>query len=50
MLISLGREEVESILAEVGAIVIKDEICNHEYRFGTAIIEELFPSAGKILH
>lgn len=50
MLVSLGRAEVESILAEHGKIVIRDDICNHEYRFGTDIIEELFPSAGKTLH
>lgn len=50
MLISLGRGEVESILAEYGSIVIKDEICNHEYRFGADIIDELFPSSGKTLH
>ncbi len=50
MLISLGREEVEGILAEHGAIVVKDDICNQEYRYGADIIEELFPSAGKILH
>lgn len=50
MLISLGRDEVESILAEHGAIVIRDDICNQEYRYGPDIVDELFPSAGKILH
>ena len=50
MLFSLGREEVESIIHEQGEIVIKDDICNHEYRFGAGIIAELFPSAGKTLH
>lgn len=38
MLLSLGREEVESILAEQGEIVIRDDICNHEYRFDADIL------------
>lgn len=50
MLFSLGREEVESIIKEQGEIVIKDDICNHEYRYGAAIVDELFASAGKTLH
>lgn len=50
MLLSLGHQEVAEILAEHGEIVIRDDICNHEYRFGAEIIEELFPSAGQTLH
>jgi len=42
MLRALGREEVESILAEQGEIVIRNEMCNHEYRFGAEAIERLF--------
>lgn len=42
MLRGLGREEVESILAEQGEIVIRNEMCNHEYRFGRDEIERLF--------
>lgn len=38
----LGRAEVESILAEQGEIVIKNEMCNHEYRFDRAAVETLF--------
>jgi molecular chaperone Hsp33 len=38
----LGRTEVESILAEQGEIVIKNEMCNHEYRFDRAAVEVLF--------
>jgi len=38
----LGREEVESILAEKGEVVIKNEMCNHEYRFDRAAVETLF--------
>jgi len=42
MLRSLGRQEIESILAEHGEIFIRDDIGNHEYRFGAGIVEELF--------
>jgi molecular chaperone Hsp33 len=38
----LGREECESILAEKGEVVIKNEMCNHEYRFDARAIAELF--------
>lgn len=50
MLLSLGRDEVAEVLAERGEIVIRDDICNHEYRFGPAILDELFPAAGQTLH
>jgi len=42
MLLGLGREEVESILAEQGEVVIRNEMCNHEYRFDARAIAELF--------
>jgi molecular chaperone Hsp33 len=38
----LGREEVESILEEQGEVVIKNEMCNHEYRFNREQVETLF--------
>jgi molecular chaperone Hsp33 len=38
----LGREEIESILAEQGQVVIRNEMCNHEYRFDRASVEALF--------
>jgi len=38
----LGRTEVESILAEQGEVVIKNEMCNHEYRFDRAAIDAVF--------
>lgn len=38
----LGRPEVESILAEQGEVVIRNEMCNHEYRFDRAAIEAVF--------
>jgi len=44
MLRGLGRQEVESILAEQGAVVIRNEMCNHEYRFDAAAIARLFPT------
>lgn len=50
MLRSLGRVELESLLAERGEIVIHDEICNHEYRFGPALLDELFPPENRSLH
>jgi molecular chaperone Hsp33 len=42
MLRALGREEVESILAEKGEVLIRNEMCNHEYRFDARAIAELF--------
>lgn len=42
MLRSLGREEVEAILREKGEVLVHDDICNHEYRFDAAAIEEIF--------
>jgi len=42
MLKSLGRQEVESILAERGEVVIRNEMCNHEYRFDAEAIARLF--------
>jgi molecular chaperone Hsp33 len=38
----LGRAEVESILAEQGEVVVKNEMCNHEYRFNRDDVEALF--------
>jgi molecular chaperone Hsp33 len=42
MLRGLGRKEVESILAEKGEVVIRNEMCNHEYRFDAPAIDALF--------
>ena len=42
MLRGLGRQEVESILAEQGEVVIRNEMCNHEYRFDARAIAALF--------
>jgi molecular chaperone Hsp33 len=50
MLLSLGREEVEAMLADAEIIAVEDEICGHEYRFDAGILDELFPPDGRILH
>ena len=42
MLRGLGRQEVESILAEQGQVVIRNEMCNHEYRFNADAVARLF--------
>ena len=42
MLLALGRAELESILAEQGELRIRNEMCNHEYRFDRAAIDALF--------
>ncbi|MBE7422672.1 MAG: Hsp33 family molecular chaperone HslO [Zoogloeaceae bacterium] len=53
MLRSLGRAEAEAILAEQGEIVVRDDICNREYRFDAADLDALFPQdppAPRTLH
>lgn len=50
MLKGLGRDEVESMLREHGEIVVRDDICNHEYRFGPEVLGELFPDTRPTLH
>ncbi|MBL8473527.1 MAG: Hsp33 family molecular chaperone HslO [Rhodocyclaceae bacterium] len=42
MLRSLGKSEVQSILAEHGEVVVHDDICNHEYRLDAAGVAALF--------
>ena len=49
-LLSLGRDEVQAILDEHGAIRVQDDICNHEYVFGEELLEELFPTQPRTLH
>lgn len=41
---SLGREEVEATLAELGVVEVKDDICNQVYRFDAAAVKRLFES------
>jgi molecular chaperone Hsp33 len=42
MLKSLGRAEVEAVLAEQGELVIEDDICRHRYLYGADIVARLF--------
>jgi molecular chaperone Hsp33 len=42
MLRALGRAEVEAILSEKGEVLIRNEMCNHEYRFDAGAIAALF--------
>lgn len=41
MLRALGRDEVQAIVAEHGAVVVRDDICNREYRFDADAIAAL---------
>jgi molecular chaperone Hsp33 len=51
MIRSLGREDAETILAEHGEILIRDDICNRDYRFSPQDVTLLFEqSTGKALH
>jgi molecular chaperone Hsp33 len=51
MIRGLGRADAETILAEHGEIVIRDDICNRDYRFNREDVAELFAaSEGKALH
>ena len=51
MIRSIGRQDAESILAEHGEIVIRDDICNREYRFSPEDVAALFAaSEGKALN
>ncbi len=48
---SLGREEAEALVRERGEIVIRDDICNRDYRFSPADVETLVgASASPTLH
>ncbi len=45
LLISLGREEVDSIIAEQGKVSVTCEFCSREYAFSAAESAELFIAA-----
>lgn len=50
-LVSLGREEVESILAEQGSVTMDCEFCSSRYIFGREDLGELLgPEPGPTLH
>jgi molecular chaperone Hsp33 len=42
MLRALGPGEVYAALREQGEVVVKDDICNRDYRFDARAIDELF--------
>jgi len=44
MLRSLGREEVETAIREQEVLIVRDDICNHEYTFDASDLDELFPA------
>lgn len=46
MLLQLGRAEAEAILSEHGEIVVRDDICNRDYRFSAADVAALFDGTG----
>lgn len=51
MVRSLGQAELEAILQEHGEVMIKDDICNREYRFDAEAIADLFaPENRPTLH
>lgn len=45
MLRSIGRVECEGTLAEYGEVIVKDDMCNQEYRYDAAAIAALFSDA-----
>ena len=48
LLLSLGREECDSILAEQGRIAVTCEFCGREYAFSQGEAAELFVVAGSV--
>jgi molecular chaperone Hsp33 len=42
MLRAVGEQEIRAVLAESGEIVIRDELSNHTYRFGSKDIDAIF--------
>lgn len=53
MIRSMGADEARAIVAEHGEILVRDDICNREYRFSPDEVEALFnapPPASDTLH
>jgi molecular chaperone Hsp33 len=48
LLLSLGREEADEILAEQGRIAVTCEFCGREYAFSRSEAAELFAAAGSV--
>jgi molecular chaperone Hsp33 len=49
MIRAIGQHDAETLLAEHGEILIRDDICNREYRFAPADVAALF-APGQPLH
>lgn len=49
-LISLGQKEIQSIVAEQGAVSISCEFCGTDYEFNASEVALLFQERGDILH
>ncbi len=50
MLRGLGRAECDAILAERGEVHVRDDICNRDYRFDAAAIEDIFSAPVHRMH
>lgn len=50
LLVSLGRAELEAILAEKGEVHIHDDMCNHDYRFTPEDVARLFGDPPASVH
>lgn len=50
MLVSLGRGECDAILRDHGEILIRDDICNREYRLDGPAVAALFEGPAPTLH
>lgn len=49
-LVSLGRQEVESLIAEQEQIIIDCQFCNQQYRFGNDDLDTMFGGSPQQLH
>lgn len=49
-LVSIGKDEVDSIVAEQGSVSIACEFCGTDYRFDASEIALLFQDRGDLLH
>ncbi len=49
-LVSIGRDEVEALIAEQEQIVIDCQFCNQQYRFGHGDLDAMFGGASESLH
>jgi len=47
---ALGRDEIESLLADHGEVVVSDDLSNHEYRFSADEARALFDTPPPNLH